>query len=290
MIDDNIRRQLQGYMERLVAPVELVASLDDSPHSRELERLLEQVAATSSSIRVLRDGNDARRPSFAIRKAGDAARMRFAGLPLGHEFSSLVLALLQTSGHPPKIDADTLEQVRALRGEFHFETYVSLSCQTCPDVVQALNAMAAVNPHITHTMIDGALFQDEVAAHEIMAVPAVFLNGKPFTQGRSGVAEILAKLDSGAAEREAARIAAKEHFDMLIVGGGPAGAAAAIYAARKGIRTGVIAERFGGQVLDTASIENFISVPHTPVKANGKKQSTTSPFFAASESFHSLRS
>ena len=263
MIDDNIRRQLQGYMERLVAPGELVASLDDSPHSRELERLLEQVAATSSSIRVLRDGNDARRPSFAIRKAGDAARMRFAGLPLGHEFSSLVLALLQTSGHPPKIDADTLEQVRALRGEFHFETYVSLSCQTCPDVVQALNAMAAVNPHITHTMIDGALFQDEVAAHEIMAVPAVFLNGKPFTQGRSGVAEILAKLDSGAAEREAARIAAKEHFDMLIVGGGPAGAAAAIYAARKGIRTGVIAERFGGQVLDTASIENFISVPHT---------------------------
>ncbi len=263
MIDDNIRRQLQGYMERLVAPVELVASLDDSPRSRELEQLLEQVAATSSSIRVLRDGDDARRPSFAIRKAGEAARMRFAGLPLGHEFSSLVLALLQTSGHPPKIDADTLEQVRALRGEFHFETYVSLSCQTCPDVVQALNAMAAVNPCITHTMIDGALFQDEVAAHEIMAVPAVFLNGKPFTQGRSGVAEILAKLDSGAAEREAARIAAKEHFDMLIVGGGPAGAAAAIYAARKGIRTGVVAERFGGQVLDTAAIENFISVPHT---------------------------
>ena len=263
MIDDTIRRQLQGYMERLAAPVELLASLDDSPRSRELEQLLEQVAATSSSISVLRDGDATRRPSFAIRKAGEQARMHFAGLPLGHEFSSLVLALLQTSGHPPKIDAETLEQVRALSGEYHFETYVSLSCQTCPDVVQALNAMAAVNPGITHTMIDGALFQDEISAHEIMAVPAVFLNGKPFTQGRSGVSEILARLDSGAAARETARIAAKEHFDTLIIGGGPAGAAAAIYSARKGIRTGVIADRFGGQVLDTAAIENFVSVPHT---------------------------
>ena len=263
MIDDTIRRQLQGYMERLAAPVELLASLDDSPRSRELEQLLEQVAATSSSISVLRDGDATRRPSFAIRKAGEQARMHFAGLPLGHEFSSLVLALLQTSGHPPKIDAETLEQVRALSGEYHFETYVSLSCQTCPDVVQALNAMAAVNPNITHTMIDGALFQDEISAHEIMAVPAVFLNGKPFTQGRSGVSEILARLDSGAAARETARIAAKEHFDTLIIGAGPAGAAAAIYSARKGIRTGVIADRFGGQVLDTAAIENFVSVPHT---------------------------
>lgn len=263
MIDDTIRRQLQGYMERLAAPVELLASLDDSPRSRELEQLLEQVAATSSSISVLRDGDATRRPSFAIRKAGEQARMHFAGLPLGHEFSSLVLALLQASGHPPKIDAETLEQVRALSGEYHFETYVSLSCQTCPDVVQALNAMAAVNPNITHTMIDGALFQDEISAHEIMAVPAVFLNGKPFTQGRSGVSEILARLDSGAAARETARIAAKEHFDTLIIGGGPAGAAAAIYSARKGIRTGVIADRFGGQVLDTAAIENFVSVPHT---------------------------
>ncbi len=263
MIDDNIRQQLQAYMERLAAPVELLASIDGSTRSQELMQLLEQVAATSSSISVLRGDDAARRPSFAIRKVGETARMGFAGLPLGHEFSSLVLALLQASGHPPKVDEQTLEQVRALQGKFDFETYVSLSCQTCPDVVQALNAMAAVNPDITHTMIDGALFQDEVAAHEIMAVPAVFLNGKPFLQGRSTIAEILARLDSGAAEREAARIAAKEHFDVLIVGGGPAGAAAAIYAARKGIRTGVLAERFGGQVLDTAAIENFISVPHT---------------------------
>ncbi|MCG3170070.1 MAG: Alkyl hydroperoxide reductase subunit F [Pseudomonadales bacterium] len=263
MIDDNIRRQLQGYMERLAAPIELVASLDDSPRSRELEDLLGQVAASSASISVLEDGDDARRPSFAIRRSGEAARMRFAGLPLGHEFTSLVLALLQASGYPPRVDEETLEQVRALDGEYRFETYVSLSCQTCPDVVQALNAMAAVNPNITHTMIDGAAFQSEVAEREIMAVPAVFLNGQPFTQGRCGIPEILARLDSGAAGREAARIAAREPFDMLIVGGGPAGAAAAVYAARKGIRTGVLAERFGGQVLDTAAIENFISVSHT---------------------------
>ncbi len=263
MIDDNIRRQLQGYMERLAAPIELVASLDDSPRSRELEELLGQVAASSASISVLRDGDDARRPSFAIRRSGEAARIRFAGLPLGHEFTSLVLALLQASGYPPRVDEETLDQVRALSGEYRFETYVSLSCQTCPDVVQALNAMAAVNPNITHTMIDGAAFQSEVAEREIMAVPAVFLNGQPFTQGRCAIPDILARLDSGAAERETARIAAREPFDMLIVGGGPAGAAAAVYAARKGIRTGVLAERFGGQVLDTAAIENFISVPHT---------------------------
>ena len=182
---------------------------------------------------------------------------------MGHEFTSLVLALLQAGGHPSKAAPAVLEQIRALEGEFDFETFVSLSCQSCPDVVQALNLMAVVNPKIRHTMIDGALFQDEVERREVMAVPAVFLNGRPFGQGRMELAEIIHKLDSGALVREAEKLNAKAPYDVLVVGGGPAGAAAAIYAARKGIRTGIAAERLGGQLLDTVGIENFISVKET---------------------------
>ena len=263
MLDANIAGQLKTYMERLAAPIELVASLDDSARAEEMRVLLEQIVATSAQITLAAPGDEARKPSFAIRRAGESARMQFAGLPMGHEFTSLVLALLQASGYPPKIDAGVIEQIRALPGDYRFETYVSLSCQNCPDVVQALNTMAAINPGISNVMIDGAAFQDEVAQRQIMAVPAVYLNGEPFAQGRISIEEILAKLDTGAAAREAAKLARKEPFDLLVVGGGPAASAAAVYAARKGIRTGVVAERFGGQVLDTMAIENFISVPHT---------------------------
>ena len=263
MLDANIAGQLKTYMERLAAPIELVASLDDSARAEEMRVLLEQIVATSAQITLAVPGDEARKPSFAIRRAGESARMQFAGLPMGHEFTSLVLALLQASGYPPKIDAGVIEQIRALPGEYRFETYVSLSCQNCPDVVQALNTMAAINPGISNVMIDGAAYQDEVAQRQIMAVPAVYLNGEPFAQGRISIEEILAKLDTGAAAREAAKLARKEPFDLLVVGGGPAASAAAVYAARKGIRTGVVAERFGGQVLDTMAIENFISVPHT---------------------------
>src|SRR5690606_9450647 len=194
---------------------------------------------------------------------GERARVHFAGIPLGHEFSSLVLALLQVGGHPPKVDDAVLHQIRAIPGPFRFESFISLSCHNCPDVVQALNLMAVINPGIESLMIDGALFQDEVAARKVMAVPSVFVNGEPFGQGRMSLEEIIARIDSGAAAREAEKLDAREPFDVLVVGGGPAGAAAAIYAARKGIRTGVLAERFGGQVLDTLSIENLVSVPHT---------------------------
>ena len=263
MLDANIAGQLKTYMERLAAPIELVASLDDSARAEEMRVLLEQIVATSAQITLAEPGDEARKPSFAIRRAGESARMQFAGLPMGHEFTSLVLALLQASGYPPKIDAGVIEQIRALPGDYRFETYVSLSCQNCPDVVQALNTMAAINPGISNVMIDGAAFQDEVAQRQIMAVPALYLNGEPFAQGRISIEEILAKLDTGAAAREAAKLARKEPFDLLVVGGGPAASAAAVYAARKGIRTGVVAERFGGQVLDTMAIENFISVPHT---------------------------
>ena len=263
MLAANIRTQLETYLQKLEQPIELVASLDDGAKSAELRELLREIASLSPKIALREDGADARKPSFTVGAAGQAARVAFAGIPMGHEFTSLVLALLQAGGYPPKVEAAIIEQIRNLQGEFRFETFISLSCHNCPDVVQALNLMAVLNPGVTSTMIDGALFQGEVESRKIMAVPTVFVNGEAFGQGRMTLEEILAKVDTGAAAREAEKIGAKEAFDVLVVGGGPAGAAAAIYAARKGIRTGVVAERFGGQVLDTMGIENLISVPQT---------------------------
>ena len=266
MLDANIKTQLKAYLEKLVDPIELVASLDDSAKSAEMRGLLEDIAGLSAKVSLLENGNDARRPSFTIGKVGEGekgARIRFAGLPMGHEFTSLILALLQASGYAPKIGDEQIAQISGLTSSFRFETYISLSCHNCPDVVQALNAMAALNPNIQNVMIDGALFQDEVHARQIMAVPSVYLNGEPFANGRMSIEEVIAKLDAGAAARDAAKLAEQAPFDVLVVGGGPAGAAAAVYAARKGIRTGVLAERFGGQVMDTLAIENLISVPHT---------------------------
>jgi alkyl hydroperoxide reductase subunit F len=263
MLDANLKAQLKAYLEKVTQPIEIVASLDDGDKSRELRGLLQDIHSLSSQITLREDGQDARKPSFSINRPDGNISLRFAGIPMGHEFTSLVLALLQVGGHPSKAGADVIEQVRSLKGEFRFETYFSLSCQNCPDVVQALNLMAVLNPNIQHVAIDGALFQDEVEQRQVMAVPSIYLNGENFGQGRMSLEEILAKLDTGAADRAAEQLKNKETFDVLIVGGGPAGAAAAIYAARKGIRTGIVTERFGGQVLDTMAIENFISVPET---------------------------
>jgi alkyl hydroperoxide reductase subunit F len=264
MLDANLKNQLKAYLEKVTQPIGIVASIDDSDKSREMLGLLKDITELSSRITLTERRDDGERaPSFSLHRAGSDMGVRFAGIPMGHEFTSLVLALLQVGGHPPKADADVLEQIRNLKGEYLFETYISLSCQNCPEVVQSLNLMAVINPNIRHVMIDGALFQDEVNQRQIMAVPTVFLNGETFGQGRMGLEEILAKLDTGAAAREAGKIAQKDVFDLLVVGGGPAGASAAIYSARKGIRTGVVAERFGGQVLDTMGIENFISVKET---------------------------
>jgi alkyl hydroperoxide reductase subunit F len=263
MLDDSLKGQLKAYLARIVTPLELVATLDDSPLSVEMRELLSDIVAQSDKIAVRFDGADARKPSFEIRRAGASHGVRFAGLPMGHEFTSLVLALLQTGGYPPKIEPEVIAQIKALDGTFHFITYFSQSCQNCPDVVQALNLLAILNPSITHVAVDGAAFQAEVEAAKVMAVPTVLLNGEEFGSGRMDIEQILAKIDTGAAARDAEKLAAKPAFDVLVVGGGPAGAAAAVYAARKGIRTGVVAERFGGQVLDTMAIENFISVQHT---------------------------
>ena len=264
MLDANLKTQLKAYLERVVRPIQITANVNDSAKSREMTGLLQDLQEASSKISVSETRLDGERaPSFALTTPGQEISLRFAGVPMGHEFTSLVLALLQVGGHPSKLEQALIDQVKDLDGPFEFETYFSLSCQNCPDVVQALNLMAVLNPNIKHTAIDGASFQAEVDARQVMSVPTIFLNGQTFGQGRMGVEEIVAKLDTGAAAREAKKLSAEAPFDVLIVGGGPAGAAAAVYSARKGIRTGVAAERFGGQVLDTMGIENFISVPHT---------------------------
>ncbi|MGY4827397.1 alkyl hydroperoxide reductase subunit F [Sphaerotilaceae bacterium SBD11-9] len=261
MLDDDLKAQLGAYLQRVTQPFEIVASLNDSESSRDTLELLQTIAGLRSDKITLRtDGQDARKPSFTLQRTGDSTSLRFAGLPLGHEFTSLVLALLWTGGHPPKVEQAVIDQVRGLDGDFNFEVYMSLTCHNCPDVVQALSLMAVLNSKVKTTVIEGGAFQDEVNAREIMAVPMVFLNGQVFASGRMTVEEIVAKLDTGAAAKDAAKLSAKAPYDVLIIGGGPAGAAASVYAARKGIRTGVAAERFGGQVNDTLAIENYISV------------------------------
>lgn len=264
MLDANLKEQLKTYLNNVTQPIELVAALNDDAKSRELLELLKEIEGLSDKISLREDGaSDVRRPSFAINRVGTDIGVRFAGIPMGHEFTSLVLALLQVGGHPSKAAQEVIEQIQSLDGEFEFETYFSLSCQNCPDVVQALNLMSVLNPKVRHTSIDGALFQDEVEQREVMAVPSVYLNGQPWGQGRMTLEEIVARLDTHSAEKEAEKLNQKEAFEVLVIGGGPAGSAAAIYAARKGISTGIAAERFGGQVGDTMSIENLISVPYT---------------------------
>ncbi len=263
MLDTTMKTQLQGYLEMLRQPIRLIASLDDSQGSQELRELLREIADLSDKVALDEGGTDARRPSFVIAREGETTGVRFAAIPLGHEFTSLVLALLWTGGHPPKVEQATLDAIDALQGDFGFEVYMSLSCHNCPDVVQAISLMAIRNPGVKVTVIDGVYFQQEVEERQVMAVPMVFLNGEVFGSGRMTLEEIVAKLDVNADQREADKLNAKDPYDVLIVGGGPAGAAAAVYAARKGIRVGVAAERFGGQVNDTMAIENYISVLET---------------------------
>jgi alkyl hydroperoxide reductase subunit F len=265
MLDDTMKTQLKGYLERVVRPIEIVARVDGSENAREMLALLNDIVPLSDQITLTehRAAEGERAPSFSLTSPGVDIHLTFAGLPMGHEFTSLVLALLQVGGYPPKVEQALIEQIKALNGDFTFETYFSQSCQNCPDVVQALNLMAVLNPRIKHVAIDGALFESEVETRQVMSVPTVYLNGEVFGQGRMDAEQIVAKLDTGANDRAAERIKTMDAFDVLVVGGGPAGAAAAIYAARKGIRTGVAAERFGGQVLDTMGVENFISVSYT---------------------------
>ena len=264
MLDTNIKNQLTSHFASITSPVELLIALDDSNKSTELKNLANDLASLSDRFSV-RDNpsQDVRRPSMVVSSPINNTQITFAGVPMGHEFTSLILALLHTGGHPSKASEIEIEQIKSLPGPLNFEVYISLSCQTCPQVVQALNLMAAHNENVTATMIDGALFQDEVNERNVLAVPAVYLNGELFSQGAVNLTDILNKVDTKAAARQAEALNDKELFDVLVVGGGPAGASAAIYSARKGLNTGVVAERFGGQVSDTLAIENFISVKAT---------------------------
>ncbi|TEU24956.1 alkyl hydroperoxide reductase subunit F [Alkanindiges illinoisensis] len=263
MLEQAIKDQLATYLQRLEAPIEIVASLDESDKAGKIREFVTEVASLSDQVTARFDGTNSRRPSFGIAKIGEQPRVHFAGLPMGHEFTSLILALLQVSGYAPKISDELLNQIKALNLSSNLEVFVSLSCHNCPDVVQALNLIAIYNPGTQATMIDGAFFQQEVEQRQILAVPMVFKDSEQFGQGRMTLEEIVTKLDANSGARDAEKINAKDVFDVLVVGGGPAGAAAAVYAARKGINTGVVAERFGGQVLDTLAIENFISVAET---------------------------
>jgi NADH-dependent peroxiredoxin subunit F len=263
MLDSTLKGQLQAYLTKLQRPISLIASLDNSPAAAEMRTLLTEIAELSDMVSLDESGTGSRRPSFVIARQGERTGVTFAAIPLGHEFTSLVLALLWTGGHPPKVEADVIESIRGLQGEHDFEVFMSLSCHNCPDVVQALSLMAILNPRIRTTVIDGGLFQGEVEKREVMAVPMVFSGGQVFGAGRMLLEEIVARLDVNSEARDALKLNAKDPYDVLIVGGGPAGAAAAVYAARKGIRVGIVAERFGGQLNDTMAIENYISVLET---------------------------
>ncbi|WP_199615480.1 alkyl hydroperoxide reductase subunit F [Paenibacillus alkalitolerans] len=259
VLDADIKAQLEQYLQLLEGDVVLKVSAGTDAVSNDMLALADEIAGMSSRISVERTQLP-RTPSFSVNRVGEDTGVTFAGVPLGHEFTSLVLALLQVSGRAPKVDQSVIDQIKGISGEYHFESFISLTCHNCPDVVQALNLMSILNPGITHTMIDGAAFKDEAESREVMAVPTVFLNREFFGSGRMTIEEILAKIGSGP---DVSELTNKDPYDVLIVGGGPAGASAAIYAARKGIRTGIVAERFGGQVMDTLGIENFISVKYT---------------------------
>ena len=264
MLDLEMKNQLAGYLQRVQQPFEIVASLDDGEASKQTRELLDTIQSLRADKISLRyDGNDVRKPSFALKRVGTEMSLRFAGLPLGHEFTSLVLALLWTGGHPPKVEQELIDNISALDGEYNFEMYMSLTCHNCPDVVQALSLMSIVNPKIKTTVIEGGAYQKEIEQRHVMAVPMVFLNGELFGSGRMSLEEIVGKIDKGSSARDAAKLNGKDPYDVLVLGGGPSGSAAAVYASRKGIRTGVATERFGGQVNDTMSIENYISILET---------------------------
>ncbi|PFM44952.1 alkyl hydroperoxide reductase subunit F [Bacillus cereus] len=259
ILDADIKTQLSQYLQLMENDILLKVSAGDDDVSKDMLALVDELATMSSKITVEKVELE-RTPSFSVNRPGEDTGVVFAGIPLGHEFTSLVLALLQVSGRAPKVEQKLIDQIKNIQGEYHFESYISLSCHNCPDVVQALNVMSVLNSGITHTMIDGAAFKEEVESKDIMAVPTVFLNGESFGSGRMTLEEILAKMGNSP---DASELSDKDPYDVLVVGGGPAGASAAIYAARKGIRTGIVAERFGGQVMDTMGIENFISVKRT---------------------------
>lgn len=285
LLNTSLTNQLAELLKKMVLPVELVAYTDNSETSQKVRALLNEVSQQSNKISIIEgekndNSNSIRVPSFVIRRKtkqnksdDDNVYVTFAGLPLGHEFSSLILALLQVSGYAPKITDEQRESILKL-GEHNVTTYMSVTCLNCPEVVQSLNTISIINPKIQHTAVEGSAFREEVERLGVMSVPAVFENGKLISSGRAGIDELVAILASNeksdgnnsvSAQNAALaeKMNAQDPYDIILVGGGPAASAAAIYTARKGLRTAMIMDHRGGQVVETESIENHISQTHT---------------------------
>jgi alkyl hydroperoxide reductase subunit F len=238
----------------------------DAPEDHELSELVTETASVSSRVTVRRTELGGRRPAVAVRRSSEAtARVVFSGTPGGHEFTSFVLALLHVGGHPPRRGGERITAIGSTQQSLRFTTFYSQSCQNCPEVVQTLNSLAALCPNVTAEAIDGGAFTGEIEELGILALPTVLLNGELFHQGRAGTEELLDKIlaHSSRSVDGAGDSSPRDPYDVLVVGGGPAGVAAAIYAARKGLRTGLVADRIGGQVLDTMAIENLVAVAAT---------------------------
>ena len=273
MIDQSLLDAVKSYSENMTRPITFVLGSGEHSKRAELIDFLTKIAGTTDKINFDSTATDDSLPSpisFKVVSHIDSALtdtgIVFSGIPGGHEFTSLILAILQAGGHTLKLDEGIQKLIKRFNKPLQFQTYVSLSCHSCPEVVQALNQFALLNDDISNEMIDGALFQEQVEANNIQGVPAVFLNGKPFANGLIDTAKLIEKLQEqfpdllAEADDNAEQL---EQQDVTIIGAGPAGVAAAIYTARKGLKVTMVADRIGGQVKDTQDIENLISVPLT---------------------------
>ena len=258
MLENNLKQQLAQYLDMLKTEVTIGLSVSQDENSNKVREFVEEVAELSDKIKV-EEKELTYTPSFEIKGDFDHGRIVFAGVPLGHEFASFALAMLQAGGIEPKVDEATKNRIESIESS-DFETIVSLSCHNCPDVVQALNIMAILNPNINHTMIEGSMYQDIVESRDVLAVPAIFKNGEFLEGGKQTMDTLLDKIAGG---KSADDFADKAAFDVLIIGGGPAAATAAVYAARKGVSTGLVASDFGGQVVETLGIENIPGFKYT---------------------------
>ena len=273
MIDKSLLDAIKSYSEKMTRPITFVFGSGEDSKRAELIDFLTKIAGTTDKINFDATATDDSLPSpisFKVVSHVDGALtdtgIVFSGIPGGHEFTSLILAILQAGGHTLKLDESIQKLIKRFNKPLQFQTYVSLSCHSCPEVVQALNQFALLNDGISNEMIDGALFQEQVDANNIQGVPAVFLNGKPFANCLIDTAKLIGKLQEqfpdllAEADDDAEQL---EQQDVTIIGAGPAGVAAAIYTARKGLKVTMVADRIGGQVKDTQDIENLISVPLT---------------------------